>query len=94
MNSPVYRSSTSFDDGLIVILKNYSSSNKETCISVVLNAFIQMGASEKELKCEKFYLESSSLYFDKWVRSLPVWLPSEAMWNSPDDGILYSNSEL
>jgi len=53
-----------------------------------------MGASEKELKCEKFYLESSSLYFDKWVRSLPVWLPSEAMWNSPDDGILYSNSEL
>jgi len=53
-----------------------------------------MGASEKELECEKFYLETSPLYFDKWVRSLPVWLPSEAMWYSHDDGILYSKSEL
>jgi len=43
-----------------------------------------MGASEKELEREKFYLETSPLYFNKWVRSLPVWLPSEAMYSYDD----------
>tara|TARA_B110001450_G_scaffold88461_1_gene84122 strand:- start:467 stop:721 length:255 start_codon:yes stop_codon:yes gene_type:complete len=84
MDSPVYRLSTSHDDAQIVILTSYFSSNIKICINVVLNAFTQMGASEKELEREKFYLETSPLYFNKWVRSLPVWLPSEAMYSYDD----------
>ena len=58
-----------------IVLIDNTEARREDLVTIVLQAFKDMGGSDEELAVDRCRLDNDPEYFYKWVVCLPNWCP-------------------